>query len=366
MKTVIHENERGLLFENGRYVKMLSPGKYRTFGSRKTIEVVSTEHKLESDFCPLEVLLRDSQVAAQTVTVEATNEEVLLHFVNGQFYEILPAGKYAFWNENARHEFQIVKISQPEVSEEVPRYIFSRIPSSYFTRLEVGEHQKARLYYDQKFVKLLDTGVYFFWKNSVRVSADFIETRLQQMTITGQEILSRDKVALRISVVCTYRVTDYIRAFTGTEDYQEYVHVMIQMALREYVGKHTLDEILEGREEMSQLVLAKLKENAGSMYVEFTQAGVRDIILPGEIRQIMNMVLMAEKKAQANVIARREEVASTRSLLNTAKMMDENKTLYRLKELEYLERICEKVDSIRVSGSGDLLAQLAALVRGNS
>ena len=53
MKTVIHENERGLLFENGRYVKMLSPGKYRTFGSRKTIEVVSAEHKLESDFCPL-------------------------------------------------------------------------------------------------------------------------------------------------------------------------------------------------------------------------------------------------------------------------------------------------------------------------
>ncbi len=366
MKTVIHENERGLLFQNGRYRKLLSPGKYRTFGSRKNIEVVPTSQKLESEFCPLEVLLQDAQIAAQTVTAEAVNEEILLHFVNGQFQEILPAGKYAFWSGNDRHEFQKVEISQPEVSEEVPRYIFSKIPTAYFTRLEVGEYQKARLYYDQKFVRLLDAGVYFFWKNTVRVSADLVDTRLQQITVTGQEILSRDKVALRISVVCGYRITDYVRAFSGTNDYEEYVHVMIQMALREYVGAHTLDEILEGREEMSKIVLEKLQANEAEMFVKFTQAGIRDIILPGEIRQIMNMVLMAEKKAQANVIARREEVASTRSLLNTAKMMDENKTLYRLKELEYLERICEKVDSIRVSGSGDLLAQLAGLLQGNS
>jgi len=74
-------------------------------------------------------------------------------------------------------------------------------------------------------------------------------------------------------------------------------------------------------------------------------------------------VLAAEKRAQANVITRREEVASTRSLLNTAKMMEENPTLYRLKELEYLERICENVGNLQINGSGDLLTQLTALFR---
>jgi regulator of protease activity HflC (stomatin/prohibitin superfamily) len=88
---------------------------------------------------------------------------------------------------------------------------------------------------------------------------------------------------------------------------------------------------------------------------------LKDIILPGEIRDIMNTVLVAEKKAQANVIARREEVASTRSLLNTAKLMEENATLYKLKELEYLERICEKVGNISV-GSGDLLGELREIL----
>ena len=76
----------------------------------------------------------------------------------------------------------------------------------------------------------------------------------------------------------------------------------------------------------------------------------------------MNTVLVAEKKAQANVITRREEVASTRSLLNTAKLMEDNKTLYKLKELEYLERICDKVGEISVSGNGSLIEQLGKLV----
>ena len=96
--------------------------------------------------------------------------------------------------------------------------------------------------------------------------------------------------------------------------------------------------------------------------MEFLNSGIKDIILPGEIRDIMNTVLVAERRAQANVITRREEVASTRSLLNTARLMDENKTLYKLKELECLERICAQVGSINVAGGGALLEQLKALM----
>ena len=95
--------------------------------------------------------------------------------------------------------------------------------------------------------------------------------------------------------------------------------------------------------------------------VEFVSAGLRDIVLPGEVREIMNTVLVAEKKAQASVITRREEVASTRSLLNTAKLMEENATLFKLKELEYLERICEKVGSISLDNASGILEQLRTM-----
>lgn len=153
-----------------------------------------------------------------------------------------------------------------------------------------------------------------------------------------------------------------MQILTEIDDFSEQLHVAAQLALRTYVGKYKLDEILENKEQMSQYVLEALKAKEASLFIEIADAGVKDIILPGEIREIMNTVLVAEKRAQANVITRREEVASTRSLLNTAKLMDENQTLYRLKELEYIERICENVGNINLNG-GDILSQLAGLVQ---
>ena len=109
-------------------------------------------------------------------------------------------------------------------------------------------------------------------------------------------------------------------------------------------------------------VLEEMKKKQEDYCVEIVSAGIKDIILPGEIREIMNTVLLAEKRAQANVITRREEVASTRSLLNTARLMDEYQTLFKLKEMEYLERICDKVGTISINGGKGVMEQLAELV----
>jgi regulator of protease activity HflC (stomatin/prohibitin superfamily) len=183
------------------------------------------------------------------------------------------------------------------------------------------------------------------------------------MEVTGQEIMTQDKVSLRISFVCNYRVTDYVRILTDIDDYAGQIHIAAQLALRECVGSRSLDDILADKEEISRSVFECLRAKEKELFVTFTDAGVKDIILPGEIRDIMNTVLVAEKRAQANVITRREEVASTRSLLNTARLMDENRTLYRLKELEHIEHICENVGSISLNGSGDVLSQLMNMLK---
>ena len=119
--------------------------------------------------------------------------------------------------------------------------------------------------------------------------------------------------------------------------------------------------MLERKDDLADLVLKALPDDGR---ITFVSGGLKDVVLPGEIRDIMNTVLIAEKKAQANVIARREEVASTRSLLNTAKLMEENATLYKLKELECLERICDKVENISVGNASGLLEGLRQLTQG--
>jgi regulator of protease activity HflC (stomatin/prohibitin superfamily) len=92
--------------------------------------------------------------------------------------------------------------------------------------------------------------------------------------------------------------------------------------------------------------------------------GVKDIILPGDMKDILGKVVEAEKLAQANVIRRREETNATRSLLNAAKVMEDNPTALRLKELESLEKVTEKVGNISVYGGLDgVLDQLVRIKR---
>lgn len=361
-KIIINENQRGFLFKNGKYVKMLGAGKYYTFGDRE-IEVAELDQMLSPGLCTVDTLLRDNAVAQSVTTIHVNDREQALHFVNGNFESILRPGHYAFWALSDEHTFQTVDLSTPEVDPSVPNYIFAKIPQMYYVKVEVAEYQKARLYFDQKFMRILNVGTYWFWKTDTKVDVGYVDTRLTQMCVNGQEMMTLDKVPIRVNFVLTYRVTDYVKVLTEIDDFVEQLHVAAQLALRTYVGRYRLDELLENKTEMTAYVLEQLKAKEKELFVEITDAGVKDLILPGEIRQIMNTVLIAEKRAQANVITRREEVASTRSLLNTAKLMDENQTLYKLKEMEYIERICEKVGNITLNGNGDLLTQLSGMLK---
>ena len=360
-KIIVKENQKGLLFKNGKFVKLLEAGKYHLFGDSHA-ELLSAEGQLTSDTCTLETLLKAPEIARQVSVVEVGDQQMALHFVDGKFVHALRQGKYAFFAGQHKHDFQMVDVSTPVVDSSVPAYIFMLIPSSFYTKVEISEYQRGRLYFNQKFESVLEPGTYYFWKNNIRVDVGIVDTRLTQMNITGQEILTQDKVSLRINFVCNYRIIDYVKVLTEIDDYSEQLHVAAQLAMREYVGKQKLDEILENKDQISQYVIQKLREKAPTLFLEIVDGGVKDIILPGEIRDIMKTVLVAEKRAQASVITRREEVASTRSLLNTAKLMEENQTLYRLKELEYIERICGNVGNINLNGSGDLLAQLSAIL----
>jgi len=107
---------------------------------------------------------------------------------------------------------------------------------------------------------------------------------------------------------------------------------------------------LGNKDELDKVIFLVVKEKIAGFGIEVRSVGVKDVILPGDMKDILNKVVESEKVAQANVIKRREETAATRSLLNTARLMEDNPTLMRLKELEVLEKITEKVDRLTVFG----------------
>lgn len=181
---------------------------------------------------------------------------------------------------------------------------------------------------------------------------------MQQTEINGQEILTKDKAMLRINAWAQHKVVDIEAALLHNKEYDRQLYVSFQAALREFAATYTIDELLEKKETLGVFVITAVKEKAPLLGVEVLGFGIRDIILPGDMKDIMNQVLIAEKKAQANIIMRREETASARSLLNTARLMEENQMLFKLKEMEYVEKIAEKISHISVNGNGMLIDQL--------
>ena len=336
-KYKINENECGYLIRRGRFEKLLTVGTYYFLSlSGCEVKIVPMTGAVNTCGIPEEILMKNPEFASRVVKNVLPDTSIAIRFVNGAFREVVCKPETLFWNVFEKNEFQVIDITKPWMEETLPRMYMELMPAKYYKKIVIKDGETGLLYFDNQFER--------------------------QLEISGQEILTADKVGVRLNVICTYRITDPRRLVMLVENVGTQLYTHAQLILREYVGRFRLDELLEQKEEISQYVLEEMKKKQEDYCVEIVSAGIKDIILPGEIREIMNTVLLAEKRAQANVITRREEVASTRSLLNTARLMDENQTLFKLKEMEYLERICDKVGTISLNGGKSLMDQLAELV----
>lgn len=359
-KITINKGFIGLVFNKGNYSKTLTEGDY-WFWQTKSI----TLYDMAKPFYPqveLNILLQDKDLAELLTIIEVADNEIVLQYTNGNFKAVLSPGRYAFWKGINEYSFVKVDLSKAEITEDIPLNILSRPELLNYIRVySVESSEKGFLFKNGKAEKILEPGQYYFWKNHIPISILKADMRQQQLEISGQEILSKDKASVRLSFFVKYQIKDITKALIENKESEKQLYIVMQLALREYLGNNTLDEMLERKERIVSEIQKSVSLKAQNLGIEIIDCGIRDVILPGEMKEIMNHVLLAEKRAQANIITRREETASTRSLLNTAKLMEENAMLFKLKEMEYVEKIAERINSISLSGSNQIVEQFKTL-----
>ena len=228
-------------------------------------------------------------------------------------------------------------------------------------KLVVEPNTIGLLYIDRQLTKRLEPGQHYYWQFNNVITMKSFDCRTQILEVSGQEILSKDKVSLRINLNASIKVVDAELAAQSVETVNDYAYKMLQLALREAVGTKTLDDLLIDKLYVNETMQELVKPTLEKVGVELHSVGVKDIILPGDMKSILNRVVEAQKEAEANVIKRREETAATRSLNNTAKVMENNPTLMRLKELEALEKMAEKIDQLTVYGGMEGLSNMVKL-----
>ena len=361
-KFIVRKNERGLLFKNGDFVDFLMPGTYRYFDPFKKIQVELYDlsvpefsHRLADFF----IKAYAEAVARHFTVIELGAQQIALVSKNGRLADILPPSTRAlYWKGIVEITTEVIDISEVfEISRDKTAPLVyaktgvlpQRVRESIYSQ-EVSEHQLGLLHVDGQCIKTLQPGLYAYWQFNRKINIEIWETRLQNLEVTGQEILSKDKVSLRINLSGGYFIKDVQRVTATLARPVDYLYKELQFGLRAAVGTRTLDELLENKNVIDELVFAYIRDKTAEMGIEVQSVGVKDIILPGEMKTILSKVVEAEKVAQANLIKRREETAATRSLLNTAKVMEDNPTALRLKELEVLEKVTEKIGNISVYG----------------
>jgi len=215
----------------------------------------------------------------------------------------------------------------------------------------ISQSHVGLLYQDGAFARLLDPGKHKLgtgWFDKVDRHIVVIDLRERSVTIKGQEILTADKVAIRVSLLVYFKIVDAAKAQHNVASYEERIYEDVQLAARRFLASRKLEAILTDRNEISDAVRDDVKGTATVYGVEIIRADVKDLVFPGNLREIMNQVLETERRSEAKIIeARREaEVARIKTESEEATMRlrwEASRTQTRLAAESERERVLLKL-----------------------
>jgi regulator of protease activity HflC (stomatin/prohibitin superfamily) len=369
LHVTVKDGERAFLTRSGRLERVLEPGRHRLFDIRhelsaEVIGVVRAEYGADR-YAVLKAARPD--LAAQLFeAVETHANEVAIVSLDGRPVQLMtPWQVRVYWKVATRVDVERIDVSDNPRVDARHLAMITHNRATVITEAVVENHEAGLLTVEGRLIERLAPGRHAFWIAGRKIEVKRLDLRPQAVEITAQEMLTKDRIALRVTLTAFRRIVDPERVVATVPDVDAWLYRLVQFAIREAVAGRTLDEVLSAKASLDAELRDYVRARVADSGVEVTELGVKDVILPGEIRELVNKVVEAERLAKANLIRRQEETAATRSLLNTAKLMEDNPLLLRLKELESLERLVEKVGRIDLhAGEGQGLdALLTKLVR---
>jgi hypothetical protein len=215
-KIHIRKHERGLWFRKGDFHRLLSPGSYRIW--RGGVEIVDTlkvcfEHAL------LEQLLREPEMKSALLTVDLTDTERALVWKDARLFSILGPGRHAFWDTPHRLAIETFDISAFRLEHPRLATILQHADSgNWLEGVQVDGEAQVLLYRDGVLIDTLSRGLHVYWKGTGKVRWKEIDRRELVADVAGQEIMTNDKVTLRVNLLVTWQIVDPLMSVTVVAD----------------------------------------------------------------------------------------------------------------------------------------------------
>ncbi|WP_299584840.1 slipin family protein [uncultured Microbulbifer sp.] len=356
----IADSERALLFRRSRFDAVLPPGRHR-------ISLLSGDVRVETydvaevnfDAIKAKFLLDNyGEILGEYVkSYELSDHQVGLFYRDGHLVDILPPGTFrAVWKGGKVVRVGIVDIAKEYTVDEKVLTLLGRgvragqmrIAAQAISYNEIPNEHIGLLVVNGKLKKILQPGSYGFWKYNRSIAVKLLDMRLQTIQISAQEILTKDRISLRINLSGNFRITQPQKVALKLNDYKNFIYRELQFSLREAVGTQTLDSLLADKDRLNIVIATDIRERLAENGIDIASVGVKDIILPGDMKMILSQVAETHKESEANLLTPLEETKAVCSLQNTAKVMDGSPVLPHLKELESLKKISACIDKASV------------------
>jgi len=209
-------------------------------------------------------------------------------------------------------------------------------------KFKVHEGFVGLLYHAGEFVRTLDPGTHKTF--GFDYTMNLIDGRKTQLTVPGQDVLTADKVTIKVSVLLSYRITDADKVTHEVRSYWGEIYGVVQVALREAVGGAKADEVLDNRADIGGQLRASVPPQLAKIGIETITLDVKDVMPPSDLRRAFTDVIKARNEGLATLERARAESAAMRNLANAARLLDNNPSLLKLRTLRAYE-----------NGSGDQL-----------
>jgi hypothetical protein len=237
-RITVSEGERALVLINGKFDVILGPGRHVIGSMFSTVKVEAFQLSAGAFASTYEQALMASRpdlVSEHFTDVRTAADEVGVIYRDGKLHSVQkPDARQLFWTDAGPWKVELIDAAKSlEVQEKLAQRLAALSPLDRVKRFSVEDGQAGLLYVDGAFVRLIKPGVHAFWSVGRTVNVKIVDTRQHALDVTGQEVLTRDKVSLRVNLVAKYTVVDVVKAVSSVKDYADALYRALQHAFRQ-------------------------------------------------------------------------------------------------------------------------------------
>jgi len=203
----------------------------------------------------------------------------------------------------------------------------------------IFEYQRAVEYRWGRYARTLQPGVYWTWPIFQRYVR--VDTRQASLQVTGQQVLTADRIAVGFNLLVWHRVADPALALNEVASWADALHQAAQLAAREAISARDLEAVLGERPEMAAEITEATREAAQAFGVEVIRATVKDVMVDREVEAAHRQKLIADQRGQAELVAARHEVAAARARANAARIVADHPAILAQRRLDVLEKAAQ-------------------------